>query len=115
MGIPQPINEVIVLIGAPGGERELAGVNLGGTFIVVRPADDECCVRPPPVYAHELIHLYLANNGRTTPPWFQEGGADYLAFEIQEQLNNLVYSRSLDSCRADNIQELLDHQAGETA
>ena len=56
MGLAQPIDEVIVLIGAPGGERELAGVNLGGTFIVIRPEDYTCCPKNETVFAHALAH-----------------------------------------------------------
>ncbi|MCH7738477.1 MAG: hypothetical protein IH872_13880 [Chloroflexi bacterium] len=111
MGLPQPIDEVILLIGAPGGERELSGVNLGGTFIVVRPEDYECCVENETVFAHELVHFYPANRGRVTPPWFREGGADYIAFWVHQQLYNLSFSYVGDPCPAVSVQQLLDEEA----
>ena len=86
MGLPQPINEVIVLIGAPGGERELSGVNLGGSFIVVRPEDYEYCVEEKTVFAHELVHLYQANRGRLTHTWIREGGTDQVHFLVHLEL-----------------------------
>ena len=111
MGLPQPIDEVILLIGAPGGERELSGVNLGGAFIVVRPKADECCIENETVYAHELIHFYPANRGRITPLWFKEGGADHLAFLVQEQIYSLIFSYPADTCAAVSVQKLLDDEA----
>lgn len=111
MGLPQPINEVIVLIGSPGGERELSGVNLGGTFIVVRPEDYECCVEEKTVFAHELVHFYPANRGRSTPTWFREGGADQVAFLVHLEMYNLVFSYTGDPCPAVSLQQLLDDEA----
>jgi hypothetical protein len=111
MGLPQPINEVIVLIGAPGGERELSGVNLDGTFIVVRPEDYECCLESKTVFAHELAHYYPANQGRFTPTWFREGGADQVAFWVHQQMYNLAFSYVGDPCPAVSLQQLQDDEA----
>jgi hypothetical protein len=111
MGVPQSINEVIVLIGAPGGERELSGVNLGGTFIVVRPEDYECCVEEKTVFAHELVHFYPANRGRLTPTWFREGGANQVAFLVHLEMYNLVFSYTGDPCPAVSLQQLIDDEA----
>ena len=111
MGVPQSINEVIVLIGAPGGERELSGVNLGGTFIVVRPEAYECCPENKTVFAHELVHFYPANRGRVTPTWFREGGAEQVAFWVHKQLYNLTFSYVGDPCPAVSLQQLLDDEA----
>ena len=111
MGLPQPIDEVIVLIGAPGGERELSGVNIGGTFIVIRPEDYETSVKNEIVFAHELVHYYPANRGRITPPWFREGGANHVAFTVHLQLYSLVFSYPADTCAAVPVQKLLDDEA----
>ena len=109
--LPQPINEVIVLIGSPGGERELSGVNLGGTFIVVRPEDYEYCVEEKTVFAHELVHFYPANRGRSTPTWFREGGAHQVVFLVHLEMYNLVFSYTGDPCPAVSLQQLLDDEA----
>tara|TARA_B100000315_G_scaffold73723_1_gene67318 strand:- start:1516 stop:3111 length:1596 start_codon:yes stop_codon:yes gene_type:complete len=111
MGFAQPIDEVILLIGAPGGERPLAGVNLGGSFIVIRPELDVCCSRPGTTFAHELIHFYPASTYSGTPPWFAEGGTRYLSYVVYVRMFGGYFTRSNTSCLADSIQQLLDHEA----
>ncbi|RUA29705.1 MAG: hypothetical protein DSY78_11675, partial [Chloroflexi bacterium] len=73
--------------------------------------DYECCVEEKTVFAHELVHFYPANRGRSTPTWFREGGADQVAFLVHLEMYNLVFSYTGDPCPAVSLQQLLDDEA----
>ena len=115
-GVPFPQKDIILLYAETG--TLTTGVHAGTHMVVDRPVSIQGDLRR--VEAHEVGHYYWGTS--TVPLWFREGGADFIASYVIEQ----VYGDSLRSrfnsvgggearyCASlgmETIQDLLDNLA----
>ena len=111
-----PRQDVILLYGETG--TQTTGIHVGSHIVVDRPAVIQDDLRR--VEAHEVGHYYWGSSA--VPIWFREGGADFLASYVIEQVyGDSLRSRFTDvggrnarycsSLGMDTIQDLQDNLA----
>ena len=86
-GVPFPQRDIILLYGETG--TQTTGVHAGTHMVVDRPVSIQGDLRR--IEAHEVGHYYWGSSA--VPLWFREGGSDFLASYVIEQ----VYGESLRS------------------
>jgi hypothetical protein len=115
MGVPFPQTDIILLFAEPGVGT--AGTYHGTHMIISPPQEILGDFRR--VIAHEVGHYYWGSG--VSPVWFNEGGSDFLASYVVQQ----IYGDSMTSRRTDveadnrscaglgmsNIQKLVDNLA----
>ena len=116
LGVPFPRQDIILLYAETG--TQTTGVFVGSHMVVDRPVAILGDLRR--VEAHEVAHYYWGTT--VVPLWFREGGSDFLASYVIEQVYgdslrsrfNDVGGRNTGYCnsvRMGTIQKLLDNLA----
>ena len=116
LGVPFPQRDILLLYAETGSQT--TGVHLGSHMVVDRPVAIQGDLRR--VEAHEVAHYYWGST--LVPLWFREGGSDFLASYVVEQVygDSLrgrftdVGGRNARTCNSlgmGTIQKLLDNLA----
>ena len=89
MGVPFPDKQVLLLFtptGDPGrNDVEIVALFVGSHMILKPGLGREDIER---LGAHELAHYYISGEANVgLPPWFGEGGADFLASYVRDRRN----------------------------